>query len=55
MNNSHEIQYIPIDQLHPQNPRKDLGDLSELRDSIKASGNGTHELFLRGTEAEDNG
>ncbi len=35
-----EIRNIPIDQLHPhpQNPRKDLGDLSELAASIKASG-----------------
>lgn len=40
MDNSNEIRNIPIDQLHPhpQNPRKNLGDLSELRDSIKASG-----------------
>lgn len=34
------IQFIPVDQLHhhPDNPRKDLGDLSELTASIKAKG-----------------
>jgi ParB family chromosome partitioning protein len=32
--------YIPISNLspHPDNPRKDLGDLSELAESIRASG-----------------
>lgn len=31
---------LPVDQLlpHPDNPRKDLGDLQELADSIKANG-----------------
>jgi len=35
-----QIIYIPADRLHPHpsNPRKDLGDLSELADSIKAAG-----------------
>lgn len=35
-----ELVYIPIDELfpHPDNPRKDLGDLSELADSIKVKG-----------------
>ncbi len=34
------IMLIPVEQLypHPDNPRKDLGDLSELADSIKANG-----------------
>lgn len=34
------LTYIPIDELypHPDNPRKDLGDLTELADSIKAKG-----------------
>ena len=34
------IVMIPIDQLyaHPDNPRKDLGDLSELAESIRAKG-----------------
>ncbi len=34
------ITMIPIDQLyhHPDNPRKDLGDLTELAESIKANG-----------------
>lgn len=35
---STNIKYIPIDRLkhHPDNPRKDLGDLSELSESIAA-------------------
>ena len=35
-----KITYISIDKLipHPQNPRKELGDLTELADSIKANG-----------------
>lgn len=34
------LVYIPIRELfqHPDNPRKDLGDLTELADSIKANG-----------------
>ena len=34
------ITMIPINQLHhhPQNPRLDLGDLTELTASIKANG-----------------
>ena len=34
------LTYISIDELypHPDNPRKDLGDLTELSDSIKAKG-----------------
>lgn len=34
------LVYLPIDKLypHPANPRKDLGDLAELADSIKAKG-----------------
>ena len=34
------LTYIPLDQLHahPDNPRKELGDLSELAESIKAKG-----------------
>ena len=34
------LVYIPIEQLYspPDNPRKDLGDLTELADSIKANG-----------------
>lgn len=36
----HEITYIPVDQLyeHPDNPRKELGDLTELTESIKLNG-----------------
>ena len=34
------IVNLPIDRLinHPDNPRKDLGDLTELAESIKAKG-----------------
>lgn len=34
------LTYLPIEKLHPhpQNPRKELGDLTELADSIKGSG-----------------
>ena len=34
------LVYIPIDKLfpHPDNPRKDLGDLTEMAESIKANG-----------------
>lgn len=35
-----KIEYLRLDQLHPHpaNPRKELGDLTELADSIKAKG-----------------
>ena len=35
-----KLIYLPIDRLHPHpdNPRKELGDLTELADSIKANG-----------------
>ena len=35
-----KLVLLPVDQLHPHpdNPRKELGDLSELADSIKATG-----------------
>ena len=35
-----EIVMIPVAQLehHPENPRKDLGDLSELTESIRKNG-----------------
>ena len=35
-----EMTIIPIEDLHshPDNPRKELGDLTELADSIKANG-----------------
>ena len=40
MNNEMKIKMVPFSQLepHPDNPRKDLGDLSELVESIKANG-----------------
>lgn len=35
-----KMVYLPIDRLHPHpnNPRKELGDLAELADSIRANG-----------------
>ena len=38
--NVKEIVYLPIAELypHPDNPRKDVGDVTELADSIKAKG-----------------
>lgn len=40
MNNSKGITYISVDKLvpHPNNPRKDVGDVTELADSIKVNG-----------------
>ena len=37
---SKQLTYLPIEELHPhpQNPRKELGDLTELADSIRSSG-----------------
>ena len=35
-----ELQYIDVSKIfpHPDNPRKNLGDIQELSDSIKANG-----------------
>lgn len=35
-----DLQFLPIEKIipHPQNPRKQLGDLTELADSIKKNG-----------------
>ena len=40
MNNTKEIVFIEVDKLvpHPDNPRKDIGDVTELADSIKVKG-----------------
>lgn len=40
MNEGNSIVYIPVTNLypHPDNPRKDVGDLTELSASIKANG-----------------
>ena len=40
MNDKMTIVPIPLDMLepHPDNPRKELGDLTELADSIKTNG-----------------
>lgn len=48
MNKKSKLQMIPTDKLHPhpQNPRKVIGDVTELAESIKA--NGTHPIFTTG-------
>ena len=35
-----ELVWLPVESLeqHPDNPRKELGDLTELAESIKAKG-----------------
>lgn len=35
-----KTQNIPVEKLlhHPQNPRKEIGDITELADSVKAKG-----------------
>ena len=35
-----DIYELPVEELipHPDNPRKDLGDLTELAESIRANG-----------------
>ncbi len=40
VNKNGGLVYLPVGKLHPHpdNPRKDLGDLTELADSIKANG-----------------
>ena len=40
MKKEYGIKMVPADKLrpHPKNPRKDLGDLSELTESIKTNG-----------------
>lgn len=40
MNKKSKLQMIPVDKLHPHpdNPRKVIGDVSELAESIKANG-----------------
>lgn len=40
MENNESLVYLPVAELypHPENPRKDLGDLSELAASIKENG-----------------
>ena len=40
MSENKQIRYIPVSSLmpHPDNPRKDLGDVSELAENIKANG-----------------
>ena len=40
LNKEAQLVYLPVDKIfpHPDNPRKDLGDLTELADSIKSKG-----------------
>lgn len=40
MIDTNQIVYIPVDSIipHPNNPRKDVGDVSELAESIKVNG-----------------
>ena len=49
------IVMIPIEQLypHPANPRKNLGDLSELADSIRAKGIMQNLTVIRGRRGTD--
>lgn len=37
---STQIEFVPVDLIdpHPHNPRRDLGDLTELAESIKSQG-----------------
>lgn len=48
-----DITYIPIRQLypHPDNPRKELGDLSELAASIKENGGTPFSIQTAGIRA----
>ena len=47
-----ELVYLPIEELfpHPDNPRKDLGDLEELAESIKVKGIMQNLTVVRGHE-----
>ena len=46
------IQNIAIEKPHehPDNPRRDIGDVTELSDEEKAYKDGTHELFVKDVE-----
>ena len=50
-----KIVYLPIGELfpHPDNPRKDLGDLSELSESIRARGVLQNLLVIKGHYVAD--
>ena len=43
------IKNIAIEKLHehPDNPRKNIGDVTELSDEEQAVLDGTHELYVR--------
>lgn len=48
--------YLPVNKLHPHpdNPRKDVGDVSELAESIKVSGGvfGLHCAYCPGSDPD---
>ena len=50
-----ELTYIPVSELypHPDNPRTNLGDLSELSDSIKTKGILQNLTVVRGHVVSD--
>ena len=48
MNTTSEIVYLDIDLLYPHsdNPRKNVGDISELSESIKKNGMFQNRYFI---------
>ncbi len=52
-----QIVYLPIDRLypHPDNPRKDLGDLTELADNIRQTKRILQNLMVVPWETDENG
>lgn len=56
MNNKENLVYIPITELHPHpdNPRKDVGDVTELAESIKSKGVMQNLTVVRGRHYIDN-
>ena len=56
MNNKENLVYIPITELHPHpdNPRKDVGDVTELAESIKSKGVMQNLTVVRGRHYVEN-
>ena len=52
-----QIEYLPIDRLypHPDNPRKELGDLTELADNIKQTRRILQNLMVVPWETDEDG
>lgn len=52
-----QIEYLPIDRLypHPDNPRKELGDLTELADNIKQTRRILQNLMVVPWESDEEG